>query len=38
MESKKKNVREINLSIDHNQIEQVPVFNFLGIIFDGNLS
>ena len=30
----KKNVREINLSIDHNQIEQVPVFNFLGIIFE----
>ena len=29
---------EINLSIDHNQIEQIPVFNFLGIIFDENLS
>ena len=36
--SKAKNVREINLSIDHNQIEQIPVFNFLGIIFDENLS
>ena len=35
---KQKNVREINLSIDHNQIEQIPVFNFLGIIFDENLS
>ena len=35
---KQKNVREINLSIDHNQIEQVPVLNFLGIIFDENLS
>ena len=28
---KQKNVREINLYIDHNQIEQMPVFNFLGI-------
>ena len=35
---KQKNVREINLSIDYNRIEQVPVFNFLGIIFDENLS
>ena len=35
---KQKNVREINLSIDHNQIKQIPVFNFLGIIFDKNLS
>ena len=35
---KQKNVSEINLSIDHNQIEQIPVFNFLGIIFDENLS
>ena len=35
---KQKNVREINLSIDHNQIEQIPVFNFLGIILDENLS
>ena len=34
----KKNIREINLSIDHNQIEQVPVFNFFGIILDTNLS
>ena len=31
---KQKNVKEINLTIDHNQIEQIPVFNFLGIIFD----
>ena len=38
MESGKIPVREINLSIDHNQIEQIPVFNFLGIIFDENLS
>ena len=35
---KQKNVREINLSFDNNQIEQIPVFNFLGIIFDENLS
>ena len=35
---KQKNVREINISIDHNQIEQIPAFNFLGIIFDENFS
>ena len=35
---KKKNVRGISLSIDHNQIEQIPVFNFLCIIFNENLS
>ena len=35
---KQKKVREINLSMDNNQIEQVSVFNFLGIILDENLS
>ena len=35
---RKQNIREINLSNDHNQIEQVPVFNFFGIILDENLS
>ena len=35
---KQKNVRDFKLSIDHNQIEHVPVFNFRGIIFDENLS
>ena len=34
---KQKKVREINLSIDNNQIEQVSVFNFLGIILDEKL-
>ena len=35
---KQKNVMEINLSIDHNQIEQITVFNFLGLVFNENLS
>ena len=35
---KQKKVREINISMDNNQIEQVSVFNFLGIILDENLS
>ena len=35
---KQKKVRVINLSMDNNQIEQVSVFNFLGIILDKNLS
>ena len=35
---KQKKVREINLSMYNNQIEQVSVFNFLGITLDENLS
>ena len=35
---KQTKIRKINLSMDNNQIEQVSVFNFLGIILDENLS
>ena len=35
---KQKKVREIDFSMDNNPIEQVSVFNFLGIILDENLS
>ena len=35
---KQKKVRDINLSMDDNQIEQVSVFNFFCIILDDNLS
>ena len=35
---KQKKIREIHLSINDIQIEQVPTFNFLGITLNGNLS
>ena len=35
---KQKKVREFILCMDHNQIKQVPVFNFLDFMLDENLS
>ena len=35
---KQKKIREIHLSINDIQIEQVPTFNFLGITLNENLS
>ena len=35
---KQKKIREIHLSINDIQIEQVPTFNFLGITLNENMS